>query len=129
MPNYSGWRAWLCGAQHRSQGNLMSTSNITLTLVGGPTLFIEYDSLRLLTDPTFDPPGEYQGPPSPVKHLKTTGPALSPEQIGAVDAVLLSHDHHFDNLDNIGRAFLPKAGVTYTTVSGAQRLGANALSL
>jgi hypothetical protein len=44
-------------------------------------------------------------------------------------AVLLSHDHHFDNLDNAGRALLPSVGVTYTTTSGAQRLGGNAVGL
>src|SRR6266436_2261710 len=107
----------------------MSASNITLTLVGGPTVLVEYDGLRLLTDPTFDPAGRYQGPRSLVKHVKTAGPALSVEDIGRLDAVLLSHDHHFDNLDNSGRALLPNVGVTYTTNSGAQRLGGNAFGL
>src|SRR6202000_472724 len=100
----------------------MFASDIRLTLVGGPTVLIEYEGIRLLTDPTFDPPGQYQGPHSPVKHVKTDGPALSVRQIGRLDAVLLSHDHHFDNLDNAGRALLPTVDVTYTTRSGAQRL-------
>lgn len=30
----------------------MSTSDLILTLIGGPTVLIEYDGLRLLTDPT-----------------------------------------------------------------------------
>jgi L-ascorbate metabolism protein UlaG (beta-lactamase superfamily) len=107
----------------------MPASNIKLTLIGGPTVLIEYDGLRLLTDPTFDPPGEYQGPHSPVVHVKTEGPAVSVEHIGNLDAVLLSHDHHFDNLDNSGRALLPTAGVAYTTHSGAERLGGNAIGL
>jgi L-ascorbate metabolism protein UlaG (beta-lactamase superfamily) len=107
----------------------MSASNMTLTLVGGPTVLIQYDGLRLLTDPTFDPPGEYKGLHSPVKHVKTEGPALSVEEVGSLDAVLLSHDHHFDNLDNSGRALLPKAGVTFSTNTGAQRLGGNAVGL
>lgn len=107
----------------------MTSSNITLTLVGGPTVLIEYGGIRLLTDPTFDPPGQYQGPHSPVKHVKTAGPALSIEQVGRLDAVLLTHDHHFDNLDNSGRALLPNVGVTYTTNAGAQRLGGNAIGL
>ncbi|WP_338822230.1 MBL fold metallo-hydrolase [Bradyrhizobium septentrionale] len=77
----------------------------------------------------FGPPDEYQGPYSPVKHRKTDGPALSVERIGKLDAVLLSHDHHFDNLDNAGRALLPHAGITYTTDSGVQRLGGNAIGL
>jgi len=107
----------------------MTASNMMLTLIGGPTVLIEFDDLRLLTDPTFDPPGQYQGPHSPVKHVKTAGPALSTAQVGRLDAVLLSHDHHFDNLDSSGRALLPSVGVTYTTSSGAQRLGGNATGL
>ena len=37
--------------------------------------------------------------------------------------MLLSHDHHDDNLDPAGRALLPSAGVVVTTVPGARRLG------
>ena len=29
------------------------------TLIGGPTVLIELGGFRLLTDPTFDGPGEY----------------------------------------------------------------------
>lgn len=105
----------------------MTTSAITLTLIGGPTALIEFDGIRLLTDPTFDPPGLYQE--TPVRFEKTSGPAMSVEEIGAVDAVLLSHDHHFDNLDHAGRAMLPNVPVVYTTQSGAVRLGSNALGL
>lgn len=31
-----------------------------IALIGGPTALIEANGFRLLTDPTFDPPGEYQ---------------------------------------------------------------------
>jgi L-ascorbate metabolism protein UlaG (beta-lactamase superfamily) len=107
----------------------MSGLNLTLTLIGGPTVLIEYDGIRLLTDPTFDPPGEYKGPNSPVVLRKTSGPAIPVDQIAPLDGVLLSHDQHFDNLDNAGRALLPNASATYTTISGAERLGGNALGL
>lgn len=103
--------------------------SITLTLIGGPTVLIEYGGYRLLTDPTFDPPGQYQGPHSPVKHVKTEGPSISIAEIGKLDAVLLSHDHHFDNLDNSGRSLLPIVEAVYTTRVGAQRLGQNAIGL
>jgi L-ascorbate metabolism protein UlaG (beta-lactamase superfamily) len=101
---------------------------LTLTLIGGPTLLIEVNGVRLLTDPTFDPAGTHyeQGP---VQFEKLTGPALSPGQLGTIDAVLLSHDTHMDNLDHVGRALLPNAGVVLTTPSGAQRLGGNARGL
>ncbi|MFC5069214.1 MBL fold metallo-hydrolase [Flaviflagellibacter deserti] len=106
----------------------MSSQDLKLTLIGGPTVLIEYDGLRLLTDPTFDPPGLYREGP-PVRFEKTSGPALSVEEVGRLDAVLLSHDQHFDNLDDSGRAMLPTVRVTYTTRVGAERLGGNARGL
>jgi len=94
------------------------------TLVGGPTAVFEYRWLRWLTDPAFSPPGEYEG-----GLVKLTGPAIEPDAVGPVDVVLLSHDHHSDNLDPAGRAFLPRAGRVLTTVAGAERLGGNATGL
>ncbi len=98
-------------------------TNAAITLIGGPTALIELNGLRFLTDPTFDDPGDY-----PLPHVtlrKTAPPALFPEEIGAIDAVLLSHDQHADNLDLSGRAFLPKAARVLTTAAGAARLGDN----
>src|SRR4029079_8631450 len=46
------------------------------------------------------------------------------QEVGAVDAVLLSHDHHADNLDDAGRAMLADVPTVLTTVPGARRLGA-----
>jgi L-ascorbate metabolism protein UlaG (beta-lactamase superfamily) len=96
--------------------------DLTVTYVGGPTALLEFGGLRLLTDPTFDPAGhEY---PTPAYTLrKTAAPALGPEALGRVDVVLLSHDHHFDNLDTAGRAMLSRAGQVLTTPVGAARLG------
>jgi L-ascorbate metabolism protein UlaG (beta-lactamase superfamily) len=93
-------------------------------LVGGPTAVLEYAGLRWLTDPALSPPSDYAG-----GLVKTTGPALDPEAIGPIDVVLLSHEHHSDNLDPAGREFLPSAGRVLTTVAGAQNLGGNATGL
>ncbi|MBO0686557.1 MAG: MBL fold metallo-hydrolase [Candidatus Dormibacteraeota bacterium] len=101
----------------------------TLRLVGGPTALITYGGLRLLTDPTFDPPGEYPRPGTPIVLRKLRGPALPPGELGPVDAVLLSHDHHSDNLDGAGRALLPRVGRVLTTDAGAERLGQGATAL
>jgi L-ascorbate metabolism protein UlaG (beta-lactamase superfamily) len=92
-----------------------------ITLIGGPTALIETGGFRFLTDPTFDEPGEYKLPH--VTLIKTSRPALSVGQVGAIDAVLLSHDQHSDNLDNSGRAFLKQASRVLTTTIGAERLG------
>jgi L-ascorbate metabolism protein UlaG (beta-lactamase superfamily) len=94
---------------------------LTITLIGGPTALIEIDGFRLLTDPTFDAPGAYQLPH--VKLEKLTGPALSAKDVGDVDAVLLSHDQHSDNLDHSGKDFLRRAKRVLTTEAGAKRLG------
>jgi len=91
-----------------------------LTLIGGPTVLIETGGFRLLTDPTFDPPGEYKLPHVTLR--KTAGPAATAQQIGRVDAVLLSHDQHADNLDNAGRAFLAQSKRVLTTIAGAKAL-------
>ena len=97
------------------------------TLIGGPTVLIEIAGFRLVTDPTFDEPGDYKLPH--VTLTKTGSPAVRVENIGAIDAVLLSHDQHADNLDHGGRHFLPKAGRVLTTEIGASRLGDNAQGL
>jgi L-ascorbate metabolism protein UlaG (beta-lactamase superfamily) len=105
----------------------MSKSKLRMTYIGGPTALIEFAGARLLTDPTFDPPGgEYRT--GPVTLVKTEGPALSPEAID-FDVVLLSHDHHADNLDGLGRTALARANQVLTTEGGAARLGGNALGL
>lgn len=98
--------------------------SLAITLVGGPTALVEIDGFRLLTDPTFDGPGDYKLPHVTLEKL--SGPALSADAIGAVDAVLLSHDQHADNLDHGGRAFLAQAPRVLTTEIGAKRLGGHA---
>ncbi len=95
-----------------------------LTHLGGPTVLVELDGWRILTDPTFDPPGRRYGFGLGTSSTKTTGPAVAPADLAPVDIVLLSHDHHADNLDDRGRELLPAAGTVVTTVAGARRLAA-----
>jgi L-ascorbate metabolism protein UlaG (beta-lactamase superfamily) len=101
---------------------------IPVRVFGGPTALIEYGGLRFLTDPTFDSPGDYDTGTGLV--LTKTAPAtVTPVDLGRVDAVLLSHDEHPDNLDMSGRAFLAEVPLTLTTRSGAARLGGSATGL
>ncbi len=94
-----------------------------LTHIGGPTVLVELGGWRILTDPTFDPPGRTYGFGWGTSSVKTTGPALAAADVGRIDVVLLSHDHHADNLDDAGRQLLSRAGEVITTVPGAARLG------
>src|SRR5262249_54466671 len=74
-----------------------------------------------IPDPPFDAPGEYKLPHVTLKKL--TGPARTADQVGEVDAILLSHDQHADNFDRSGKAYAMVAPRLFTTRAGAQRLG------
>lgn len=99
-----------------------------ITYIGGPTALIEFGGARFLTDPTFDPEGSAYTTPVYTLH-KSSGPALPADALGRVDAVLLSHDHHFDNLDRAGRTMLRQADAVITTPVGAERLGRPVIGL
>src|SRR5579884_3070705 len=105
--------------------NQKPLNQIHLTHIGGPTVLIEIGNLRLLTDPTFEL-AEYHYLAGSQVVSKTSSPALAPSALGPVDAVLLSHEQHADNLDPAGRAFLSQAQQILTTPASAQRLGGKA---
>jgi L-ascorbate metabolism protein UlaG (beta-lactamase superfamily) len=109
-------------------GTDIDPARLVVRTIGGPTAVLEFAGLRLMTDPTFDPPGSYEPRPG-VKLTKMDRPALSPEEIGTVEAVLLSHNHHVDNLDISGREYLRSVPRVLTTVGGAGRLGGVATPL
>jgi L-ascorbate metabolism protein UlaG (beta-lactamase superfamily) len=104
------------------------TATLTVRAAGGPTAVLETAAFRLVTDPTFDEPGEYPREGAPTL-TKLAPSAFGPQDIGPVDAVLLSHDQHADNLDNSGRAYLGQVPVTLTTASAAARLGLPSVGL
>ncbi len=106
----------------------MPNGDAAFTLVNGPTVLIEFGGLRFLTDPTFDHGGgEYHG--NGVTLRKTSDPVIGPDALGEIDAVLLSHDQHSDNLDHSGRDFLGTVSVVLTTMAGAGRLQGRAKGL
>ena len=104
-------------------------TDVQITHIGGPTVLIEVGGWRLLTDPTFDAPGRRYFFGWGTMSRKLAGPAIAAADIGALDAVLLSHDHHEDNLDPAGRTLLASAQTVITTQAGARRLGGNARGL
>lgn len=97
-------------------------SSIAITHVGTATSILEIDGINFLTDPYFSPEGtEWDvGIATLTSHYT---PALSLQDLPPIDAVLLSHEDHPDNLDDLGRRLLDGRRVL-TTVDGAQKLGA-----
>jgi L-ascorbate metabolism protein UlaG (beta-lactamase superfamily) len=101
----------------------LSRQDCAAMVAGGPTAVLDLGGLRIVSDPTFDPPG-------PHGYLtKTDGPAVAADRLGRVDLVLVSHDNHPDNLDDAGRALALAAPLVLTTTSGAGRLGHPAVAL
>ena len=105
----------------------MSEPSLSMTYIGGPTVLIDAAGMRLLTDPTFDDAGGSYVRTSTLHKL--TGPAIPASALGHIDAVLLSHHQHADNLDTAGEAMLKKATRVVTTVEGSIALGGNAFGL
>ncbi len=103
--------------------------DVKITYIGGPTALIQIGPWRLLTDPTFDPPGQRYFFGWGTASKKLQGPAVGFDELGTIDAVLISHDHHGDNLDPTGRRLLPRMGTIVTTEPGAKRLGGRARGL
>ena len=104
-------------------------TDVRITHIGGPTTLIEVEGWRLLTDPTFDPPGRRYSFGWGTASTKVAGPSVPAQDLLPVDAVLLTHDHHADNLDDAGRALLSSVRTIVTTVAGARRLGGDAVGL
>jgi L-ascorbate metabolism protein UlaG (beta-lactamase superfamily) len=97
--------------------------SVHATHIGTATLLLEIDGVRLLTDPVFDAPGRTYGFGWGTSSTHLEKPALDVSQLGALDAVLLSHDQHGDNLDDAGRALLPTVPKVVTTRAAFNRLG------
>lgn len=96
----------------------------SITVVGGPTAVIDLAGLRIVIDPTFDAAGTDQG-----YLTKTEGPALSAEEVGPADLVLISHEAHPDNLDSSGRDYALSAGRLICGTAAAPLLGERATGL
>ena len=97
--------------------------NCAISVLGGPTTVVDIAGRRIVMDPTFDPPGAH------AYLTKTIGPAVSAEELGPVDAVLISHDQHPDNLDDEGRRMALASPLVITHPGAAGRLGSPAVGV
>lgn len=95
---------------------------VDISYIGVATAVININGVRFLTDPTFDAPQKYD-----LGFLvleKTIKPSIKIEELPSIDAILLSHEDHPDNLDSTGRSLLPGRHV-FTTMDGANNLKGN----
>ncbi|KAI6082554.1 Metallo-hydrolase/oxidoreductase [Hypoxylon rubiginosum] len=101
--------------------NLPFQSSITVTYIGTATAIINIDGITFLTDPYFSPEGTKWdvGHTTLINHYE---PALTIDQLPPIDAILLSHEDHPDNLDELSRSRLLDGRRVLTTVDGASKL-------
>ncbi|KAI3321128.1 Metallo-hydrolase/oxidoreductase [Xylariaceae sp. AK1471] len=95
-------------------------SSVQITYIGTATAILSIDGVGFLTDPYFSPDGTSWDTEVGVLTSHYT-PALPLAGLPPIDAVLLSHEDHPDNLDELGRRLLDGRRVL-TTPSGAQNL-------
>ncbi|PGG99301.1 hypothetical protein AJ79_08568 [Helicocarpus griseus UAMH5409] len=95
-------------------------SSLTITHIGTATAIVDINGVKFLTDPFFSPAGsEWDLGIAVLKN--TEAPALGLENLPPINAILLSHEDHPDNLDELGRRLLDGRHVL-TTVNGAKKL-------
>jgi L-ascorbate metabolism protein UlaG (beta-lactamase superfamily) len=98
---------------------------VTITHIDTACVLININGFKILTDPTLDKRDGFfpQYVSKPLAFSKKyCDPALSNDEIGKVDLVLLSHDHHSDNLDRNGRAFIKTVKTVLSTTDAVRRL-------
>jgi L-ascorbate metabolism protein UlaG (beta-lactamase superfamily) len=96
------------------------TSSVSLTHISTATAVLSIDGINFLTDPAFDPNGtSYDLGDMVLRRILPT--ALQLQDLPPIDAVLLSHEDHEDNLDPTGRTLLNGRRVL-TTQDGARKL-------
>ncbi|KAG6576407.1 Zn-dependent hydrolases of the beta-lactamase [Phytophthora cinnamomi] len=95
-------------------------STISVTHIGTATAILSIDDVNFLIDPAFDNSGDFNQEGGFVL-TKTDDPALGLKDLPVIDAILLSHEDHIDNLDASGRTVLNGRHV-FTTLDGAKNL-------
>lgn len=96
-------------------------SSVKITHIGTATAVFTIDGINFLTDPYFSPP-ETKHDVGNDQYLTNAEPlGLQLNQLPPIDAVLLSHEDHADNLDEPGRTLLNGRHVL-TTMDGAKNL-------
>lgn len=99
------------------------TTSFSISHIITAAAVFHINDVNLLTDPFFSPNGtEFRADPNNVITV-LLDPAMQPDQIPPIDAVLLSHEDHPDNLDPIGRAHFLDGRKVLTTPDGAKNLG------
>ncbi|HSH22488.1 MAG TPA: MBL fold metallo-hydrolase [Acidimicrobiales bacterium] len=98
-----------------------------LTFIGTATVLLRLGGFTVLTDPNFLHRGERAKLGYGLRSKRLTEPALSIDELPALDLVVLSH-HHGDHFDEVAARELRKDVPIVTTAQAAQKLGRQGFS-
>ena len=93
----------------------------SLQFIGNATMLIRFGGLTVLTDPNFLHRGQRAYLGHGIVSTRLTDPAIAPQDLPALDAVLLSHLHG-DHWDRVAQAALKRAVPIITTPHASRRL-------
>lgn len=93
----------------------------TLHFVGTATTVVRLGAFTILTDPNFLHRGQRAYLGWGLSSRRLTDPAIAPEEVPTLDAVLLSHLHG-DHFDRVSRARLDRTAPVLSTPHAARRL-------
>ena len=96
-------------------------NKVSITHIGTATAILNIDGITFLTDPFFSPAGSEWPTVQGLSIKVHDDPALKMNELPHIDAILLSHENHPDNLDELGRQLLDGRCVV-TTNDGAKNL-------
>jgi L-ascorbate metabolism protein UlaG (beta-lactamase superfamily) len=103
--------------------------DVAVTHSSTACVLLEIGSMRILTDPVLDDGSKSYRLGPLAWATREVGPSIRPDQLAPLDAVLLSHAHHLDNLDETGKGILHEATQVITGLYGARHLDVKTVGL
>lgn len=92
-----------------------------LTFIGTATVLVRFGGFTFLTDPNFLHKGDYAKLGYGLRSKRLTEPAMTIDELPALDFVVLSH-HHGDHFDEVAAAGLDKRLPIVSTPHAARKL-------
>lgn len=96
--------------------------SISITHIDTACILIDINGYKILTDPTLDNAGKLYYHGSGTFSRKTDEPAITIDQLGDIDLVLLSHHQHKDNFDYNGKRFASTVPLILSTKPAAKAI-------
>lgn len=104
-------------------GESTGTENASLYFIGTATTLLEWEGIRLMTDPNFLHSGDHVHLGPGVTGERRTNPAVELEELPSLDGILLSH-YHADHFDQDVQKALDRDFLIVTTPHAKQCLTA-----